>query len=212
MNNIVCSLFNSYSKVNMLKILDFLIYDINNIYAEWHPLGFIYIKLIQDKNNDYRLHIWPKEIRSLNKTQHPIHNHIYSIESLVVSGNVGCETYSIDKKPISKTKLYEVHYSNLGSKLVSTNELVNVEKKNISWTNAGNIYKIEKGDYHQSVVEQNTFAATVVKNYNKSDNIRPTVVVNDNDYSEYNCPIEKIDKEFVLDKLKELRNRVNNNI
>ncbi|GAA3628147.1 hypothetical protein [Flavivirga jejuensis] len=212
MNNIIYSLFNSYSKVNMIKILDFLIDDINNICAEWHPLGFIYIKLIQGKKNDYRLHIWPKETRSSNKTKHPIHNHIYNIESLVVSGKVGCEAYSIEKKTISKTKLYKVHYSKSGSKLVSTNESVNIEKKNISWTNTGNTYIIEKGDYHQSVVEQNTFAATVVKNYNKSDNIKPTVIVNEVDFYKHNCPTEKIDKDFVLVKLKELRNRVNNNL
>ncbi len=196
----------------MLKILDFLIDDVKGIYAEWHPLGFIYIKLFQDKNNDYRLHIWPKGVRSFNKTQYPIHNHTYNIKSLVVSGKVGCEAYLIEKKANSNKKLYEVHYSNLGTKLVSTDEFVEVEKSNISWTNAGNSYKIKKGDYHQSVVEQNAYAATVVKNYNKSSNIKPRIIVNDNDKLEYDCPTEKIENDLLLDKLKELKNRLKNNL
>lgn len=51
-----------------------------------HPNGFVQLDLIP--NGDVRLHVWPDEPLQAQATRHPIHDHAFDMESVVLLGRM----------------------------------------------------------------------------------------------------------------------------
>lgn len=207
MNSLITSLFESYSKSKAIKVIDYMVQSSESLEAFWHPLGFIHIKLFKRGSENFRLHIWPQKQRSKTSTNYPIHNHIYDIESIVLSGRIGCQNYEVRQSKTSNSSLCDVLYFKDKSVLKSTKKKIKVIEKNLSWTNADNSYCINKGEFHQSVVPEGEFSATLLRNYNYSADSNPKVVVNSIkiDFSTQNI---KVSDRVLKNNLNILKNRL----
>lgn len=76
-----------------------------------HPNGFIQLNLTPDGAE--HLHVWPSFSIKTQKTNHPIHSHIFDMESTVLLGGLRNETYSLMPSSDNKVagRLYQAHYA-----------------------------------------------------------------------------------------------------
>lgn len=133
----------------------------NNLIGNWHPLGFVHFKLGSVQNiGDVRLHIWSNTIRKTQDPEMPIHNHVYTVNSHILIGNVTNKLY----KTISGnySKIYNVSYDNHRSFLISSEQPVGYELVHEKTYRSGENYSVVRGEFHESIVRNDEFAATIV--------------------------------------------------
>lgn len=128
-----------------------------------HPTGFIYIDFPQEnKSSLCRLHIWPEKKISAPGCTHPIHNHVFNLESHVLKGAITNNIY------IFIPSLEDVHYQKhtvqkmgVESILYPTNEYGNVVLKSEKIYQPTNSYFMKAGIFHEPI--SHGLAVTIVK-------------------------------------------------
>jgi hypothetical protein len=178
-------------KINAVDYLDFLEENINQLSKNriplWHPLGFVSC-LISSKKGDYdiRVHYWPSGNRRTKNPNWPIHTHSYSLSSLVLAGSVRDIQYRVQNG--NDHSAYKVNYFEGGSEIVKTEKTITLSECINRVQTAGSQYHVERGVFHQSQVEFNERAVTLVA-LSEMSNDAPLVLGTD---AETRYPYERL--------------------
>jgi hypothetical protein len=124
--------------------------------VSWHPLGFLHLKLASEQ----RLHIWPEDGGHPQKPLFPIHDHIFNLESTVLTGCVTNTVYSVVKSCDAPFQLWEVRYQEKLSVLSPTGCRVGVSPADVKTICAGQTYRVPVGQFHSTNASQGTLTAT----------------------------------------------------
>lgn len=173
--------------------------------ANWHPLGFIHVKLpVSQSGASLRLHVWPEHTRSVQDPAWQVHDHVFALTSFVLVGALNNYEYSVDETDVGPTgRIYEVSYDSLVSVLHASTRLVKHELRLLTTQECGSIYRIPRGIFHSTEVPIGQFASTIVL----SDDVsaKPPLVVGDlNGGAEYRYVRELCDQSFLQRQLKTL--------
>lgn len=139
----------------------------------WHALGFVHCKLHENSRGALRLHIWPKAKRGALEQKYKIHDHIFSLKSYVVYGevtNINYELTSIVGQSAECLQLFRVKYHADGSSLVPTQKFYKVECKEKFITIKGGTYIVERGTFHESIINRDRVTVTLVATYDHVNN------------------------------------------
>ncbi|MCI2254225.1 hypothetical protein L2D08_07600 [Domibacillus sp. PGB-M46] len=136
----------------------------NSLIGNWHPLGFIHANLGHiDGIGTIRLHIWLPNKRKTQNPSFPIHDHVFTVNSHILSGSVTNRIYQIEEDLINSThKLYTVKYDNNKSILQSLNQKINCQFISEESFTSGQYYSVNSNVFHSSEVNKNQFASTLV--------------------------------------------------
>lgn len=151
----------------------------NHIIFNWHPLGFVHSKLCYIPNiGDLRLHVWLEGFRNTQLPHMPIHDHIFNVNSFILSGTVTNHIYEVgngnDNGHLYRT--YEAQYKNVGSLLSPTEELLTCRLKSSAVHSKGDFYIVKKEIFHETTVEVGNFAATLVIATERDDTKKPKIL------------------------------------
>ncbi|CAH0184920.1 hypothetical protein [Peribacillus simplex] len=148
-----------------------------HIIFNWHPLGFVHSKLCNIHNiGDLRLHVWLDGFRNTQQPHMPIHDHIFNVNSFILSGTVTNHIYEVGKDNGHLYRVYEAQYNNGGSLLSSTEELLTCRLKSSDKHSKGDFYIVKKEIFHESTVDVGDFAATLVIATERDDTKRPRIL------------------------------------
>jgi hypothetical protein len=176
----------------------------NYILFNWHPLGFVHSKLCNIPNiGDLRLHVWLPGYRNAQLPQMPIHDHIFKVNSFILTGTVTNHIYETGKGSGQLYRTYKAKYNNRGSILIPQEELATCSLKSSTSHSKGDFYIVEKGIFHETTVETHEFAATLVIATEKAEDEHPKILgpIKNHEYfysrEECNEPILKILSERI---------------
>ena len=153
-----------------------------------HPLGFVHTKLgVTEKDIELRLHIWPDDERPFQKPRLPIHDHVWHLDSHILTGGIENEIYQVEETDQEPThRIYQVSYD--GEKeqslLAPTEKAVRANLCREVTYEAKDHYSIDLSTYHASRVPESEFTATIVATSN-SEKKPPKVLGPLNGDSEY---------------------------
>ncbi|MBV8659125.1 MAG: hypothetical protein JO142_14995 [Burkholderiales bacterium] len=152
-------------RIDARDSLDFLNQNIDHLATTvqplWHPLGFSSC-VIREIKGQYilRVHYWPPNERRTKNPDWPIHTHAYTLSSLILHGQV--EDIQYDTTDGDEYIVYKVAYANGNSEIIKAEEGANITSKNSVLRVAGDQYRVERGIFHQSLVELGRSAVTLV--------------------------------------------------
>jgi len=131
----------------------------------WHPLGFVHVRLYAEPGRSLRLHLWPRGRRVLQEPLWLIHDHIFTLRSVILVGAVRNTVYEAIESEHARYRIYEVSYGGPDSsrnKLTATSALVLPRSTLSEGHVAGAAYSIPPSVFHESVVSEDVCAATLV--------------------------------------------------
>lgn len=127
----------------------------------WHPLGFVSCVIYEEPRLlTVRVHYWPLGKRRVKNPNWPIHTHCYDLSSLVLAGCVRDIQY--DVRTGDSYTVYKVNYYEGGSEIVDTYSSVRILETVNKVRAAGEQYVVNRGIYHQTLVQKDDCAVTVV--------------------------------------------------
>lgn len=129
-----------------------------------HPNGFIQLDLTDRR----RLHLWHREIPR-QKTRTPLHDHVFDMQSSVLSGRMINIEYTIAFTcgvDDADLKVYEPN-PDVGG-LVETGERAVELRRDLTLHEAGSSYSVHRGEFHESIPAGP--AVTVIKKSNIASN------------------------------------------
>ncbi len=141
----------------------------NSLIATVHPLGFYVVKLPSPQSEDWRFHFWEKGERQLTGIPATIHNHDCVVESLVLIGSLTNMVYEIEPDRGGNFGLFAVYYGGdryapeTQNKLVNTKVRVGAREICRSVIAVGESYLVERFSYHEAVVPEGQYTATLVR-------------------------------------------------
>lgn len=146
----------------------------NEVQPLWHPLGFVSCIVSTDvSGNVFRLHYWPQNERRPKKPDWPIHTHLFDLSSLVLAGSIRDKQY----RTIAGTQFqpFEVEYVGEDSSIRQSGDTVDILAISESELLPHSCYSVASGVFHESYVQMETEAATLVccKNHSK----KPPIVL-----------------------------------
>jgi hypothetical protein len=133
-----------------------------------HPHGFYVVLLGRNETEEWRFHFWPQGSRVITGMPAFIHTHDRHIESRILQGQLTNILYAAPEVPIGGQPLYVVSYvgdrympatSNL---LRNTTIRVQPVIRHRDILNCGDMYHVERHEYHEAVVSEQTYTATLV--------------------------------------------------
>ena len=129
----------------------------------WHPTGFVVGKLRVSEHGTLRLHVWPDDARVYGEPHWPVHDHVFSLESLVLVGAVVSREHEVVDDPAGSMRRWAVDYGpGRDSRLVPEGEPVTMRPAAPITTRAGEAYSVDAGRFHASTVPEGQLAATLV--------------------------------------------------
>ncbi|MCQ4316276.1 hypothetical protein [Stutzerimonas zhaodongensis] len=143
--------------------------DTNTFSPTWHALGFVHCKLLQIDQGTLRIHIWPKKLRNDSEQKYKIHDHIFSLKSFVICGEITNKTYQLIASSDTgepNYSLFHVEYLDSGSRLCPGEEGFLPSLIDEEVVPRTKIYHVERGVFHESAVSENKLVATLVATYN----------------------------------------------
>ena len=184
-------------KINAIDYLSFLEENFDRLSKHsvplWHPLGFVSCLIFSKKGEfDIRVHFWPKGERRTKKPDWPIHTHSYALSSVVLTGRIRDIQYqAVD---CGEHCAYKVKYFEGGSEMVKTDTTITLTESASTIHGPGEQYVVEQGIFHQSRVDLDKKAVTLVALSEMSKN-SPLVMGLD---AEVKYPYERLtfDPEF----------------
>ena len=170
-----------------------------------HPLGFVNFDL--ESGRSKRIHVWQDGPRVQKYPAWPVHDHAYDFISLVLVGRVGNQEFEEISKPYTH-RVYCVEYDGIRSVVRRSQDRVSLASKTISWCHAGQTYSFPRKRFHQSVVFDGEYAATLLLVGEKgSDSPRVAVPIEESRAPEV-FAYESIPNGIALDMLIELKERM----
>ncbi len=172
-----------------------------------HPNGFIQLDLKSDSS--VRLHIWPSSLPKAQKTNHPIHDHVFDMSSTVLQGELQNINYTFT--PVKEKVLFKTEYKlfqalpigkTKNTKLVPSPMPSGILKETRNgYVCSGEEYKIPKGVLHLSVPVTSLVATVMLKeNIDKGSPYVaiPVGVEPDNDFKRESVPLDILWKEIAI--------------
>ncbi len=130
----------------------------------WHPLGFVSCLLREGEGSTIRLHYWPKNDRRPKTPNWPIHNHRFDLQSEVLNGTIRDARYNlIEPESRESYVIYSVKYNGIHSEIVPTGRVVGLRVRSIDIWAVNSVYRIPFGDFHETIVEFEDEALTLVE-------------------------------------------------
>ena len=135
-----------------------------------HPLGYMHIKLGEcGEGTAVRLHVWPRDERPYQAPRLPIHDHVWRLDSHVLTGVITNRIFNtVSEKSDPTHQLFDVEYE--GDKDVSvlkpSESFVRAKVSEESKYYSGDHYSVSLDTYHMSQVPESKFTATVVATSN----------------------------------------------
>jgi len=163
----------------------------SSIQPLWHPLGFIHMRLADVDCRVLRLHLWSSEFAQPMLPVWPVHNHVFSLRSLVVSGVIRNLSFSVTPTAHGERRLFEVAYDSEGSRRVRTDAIVSCRCTESNEHRQGDIYRVEAGVFHASELASGRAALTLVETTGGGG--RPLVVGDVDGREEYRFAIRPVD-------------------
>lgn len=130
-----------------------------------HPLGFIHTKVGTVENVALRLHLWPEIERPYQEPRLPIHDHIWRLDSHLLTGRIENRVYDVAETAQEPThRVYQVSYGSDAPKSIlrPTETTVRAGLAERSTYTAGDHYSVGLNTYHASRVPADRFTATIV--------------------------------------------------
>lgn len=148
------------------EILDQEMTDSGQRINNWHPLGFLQLKLGSvPRKGSLKLHIWPPKGRQTQDPPWLIHRHVWSLRSHILSGIVVNNFYKVlpvASKDQATHKIYRVAFSGNFSILEETDEFVACSLDTSSRYVRGQTYDVPLEKFHSTIAPEDTFASTIV--------------------------------------------------
>ena len=169
----------------------------------WHPLGFMMLNVGTADSMTLRMHIWPSTKRVQQEPAWLIHNHTFSLKSLVVFGNIKNTRYSVVPGN-NNSCLYEVSYSQKKSLLTKTDVKLCFKEKIVQNFKYRDIYEVESGKFHSSTVKENGTTVTLCETKSSNDSAPPLVVGDLDGLSSYSYTRNTVSKDDYMKMLQSL--------
>ncbi|MEM6993828.1 MAG: hypothetical protein AAF721_25160 [Myxococcota bacterium] len=129
----------------------------------WHPTGFVVARLTTTEHLALRLHVWPDEARVYGEPLWPLHDHVWSLHSLVIAGTVGTARARVVDDRHGAGRRYAVDYAaGNTSQLVARGGPVRCVVGPRQSVQTGASYSVPAGEYHASSATEGRLAATLV--------------------------------------------------
>jgi hypothetical protein len=145
--------------------------EIRRVSLKVHPLGFIHSVIHREQDIALRIHIWESKSRVMQQPHWPIHTHVFDLQSTVIVGRVTNHTYSwLEGDSDPAHRLYEATLADGESRLTATGRLGNFTRTSSELINCGGSYAVARSVFHQTIVSQGAFAATLARTHNHPGN------------------------------------------
>ena len=128
--------------------------------AQWHVLGFIHINLVSASRETLRLHLWRHGLG--REPLWRVHNHSYELTSLVVAGCLEDRRFNVVPDPNAPHQLYEVRYSENGSKRIKLGRRVRCTEVGRFERATDETYGIPLDSFHSSLLTTDWPAAVTI--------------------------------------------------
>lgn len=127
----------------------------------WHPTGFVVVQLWTEGGRCLRLHVWPATSRRLSEPCWPIHDHVWSLRSVILVGSLHTDVYQV--LPGRDHPLFEVQYADgVKSKLVRQPRGVTLGSNGGQTCTSKCGYALPSRVFHSSAAERESLTATIV--------------------------------------------------
>lgn len=133
-----------------------------------HPHGFYVVLLGRSDSEEWRFHFWAQGPRTITGMPAFIHTHDQHIESRILQGQLTNILYDAPEIPIGGQPLYMVNYagdrymSATSNLLLNTTTRVRPVARGRELLNCGDMYHIERHEFHEAVVPEQFSTATIV--------------------------------------------------
>ena len=148
------------------SILELVLSENSLVVNNWHPLGFLQLKLGHtDSNVSVKLHVWPKMLRYPQKPSWLIHRHEWHLDSHMLYGKIKNEIYNVSRvenQEEGTNKLYRVAFEGSSSILKDTGKMVRCVLHSSTEYEAGQGYSVPVQSFHASMVPKAYLASTLV--------------------------------------------------
>jgi hypothetical protein len=145
-----------------VKGLTEIIEDGSELASIRHPLGFVCLPVWREGEYGVCVHVWSSLLRSVHTTTSPIHSHSWDLTSFVLYGDVDNRVIQVDDDVAGTHRLFEVHSNGDLDEIRATPRLVRWAEQGREVAGPGDIYRLGAGRFHESVVDVDRGAATVV--------------------------------------------------
>jgi hypothetical protein len=132
----------------------------SSVRAVRHPLGFTCLPIHRAEHAGACIHMWPKKRQPSRATTSPYHCHSWDLLSYVLYGSVGNQL--VDVSDGTTFKAFEVRGVDGVDHLFATGERLDVRGRAPQFWSTGKFYELAAGEFHASVMQEGTEAATVV--------------------------------------------------
>lgn len=153
--------------IDAAALISEVIDNIDHFTPTWHALGFVHCTLHSMSAGTLRLHIWPENARSESEQRDKIHDHLFSLRSMILTGEVTNRFYRLDppETALPTHRMFEVFYRENRSELVATNNCYAPVVYAQSCHQKGDCYTVRSGEFHDSSVCHTRLTATIVATY-----------------------------------------------
>lgn len=128
-----------------------------------HPLGFVCLQVQRRGEYGVCVHLWTACEPDSELTTSPMHSHSWDLLSYVLYGEIGNQLVHVTDAPTAPThRLFEVLSDGDTDELRPTDRLVRCEPGPVQSIAAGEVYRLDAGEFHVTVVPGDAETATVV--------------------------------------------------
>lgn len=127
----------------------------------YHPLGFVYARILARGTATIRLHIWSEQ----GRPQMPlwdIHDHTFSFQSLVLLGKIRNECFAFIPDENGPVGLFTARYASASSILSSLGRFGDLRLCDVTLASAGECYTMQAEVLHRSC-PCSDFVATLLR-------------------------------------------------
>jgi hypothetical protein len=135
-----------------------------SIEAIWHPVGFAYFKLGQEKDVTLRLHAWMPLRGKYDRPIWPIvHSHDWMLTSCVLCGGIANSIYLVEPNVQSPThRIYDIEHQEDLDHLRATDLLVSCRRDSFEVLRRGRKYELDPGTFHSTETTGHEVVSTLV--------------------------------------------------
>lgn len=139
--------------------------DSHEYQPTWHALGFLHCKVADFEAGQLRLHIWPSGKSHHLEQDLKVHEHLFSVNSCVVRGqlwNVNYDFVAVSTSTEADFQSYSVEYLGDGSRLNPTGRYFKVVRVNEEKVRGGEFYRVKRGVFHETKRDYSEQVVTLV--------------------------------------------------
>jgi len=180
---------------------------LENDTARVHGNGFIQVDISPDR----RLHIWPEDMKAIQATATPIHDHRFSFNSTVLVGCVANISVHCLSNPRGDYQIYEANPRDKeDTRLLPTGNYVKIAPIQDKVVREGKTYCFERYEFHET--RPKGFSVTSMRKSRVDRSWIPRVLVPrgqepDNEFNRYDSQLKYYIRDALVQALDELKKR-----